>query len=447
MAKVAIFFCFIVGFTANCSNNTVPDAARTQVQGEVNAAPNGKGTPASPPTSASSPLSRGPRSEREAGHVEAEQRKGPGERATQPAAYETTTYLPQLSGKRIALVVNQTSTIGETHLVDSLQRLGLNLVKIFAPEHGFRGAADAGASIKDGKDQPSGLPIKSLYGKNKKPSAQDLANVDVLLFDIQDVGARFYTYISTLFYVMEAAAAHGKQVMVLDRPNPNGHLIDGPVRQPEFRSFVGIAPIPVAHGLTVGEFARMVNGEGWLPGGKQAYLTVIPMTDYDHHQAYELPIAPSPNLPNARSIYLYPSLCFFEGTAVSVGRGTRKQFQLYGHPKLSSGDIRFTPTPGPGSANPKLKGQLCRGHDLSKFPSAESRRPQLQLDYLISAYADLNAQGVDFFTNAKFFDLLAGTDELRKRIIAGNSAKAIRAGWAAELADYRTMRQQYLLYP
>lgn len=431
MAKVAIFFCFIIVFTANCSNNAIPDAARTQVQGELNTAPDGPKAPIEPP--ATSPF--------------LSPEEGPEESTLRPAAYETTTYLPQLQGKRIALVVNQTSTIGAVHLVDSLQRIGLNLKKIFAPEHGFRGAADAGASIKDGTDQRSGLPIKSLYGKNKKPSAQDLADIDVILFDIQDVGARFYTYISTLFYVMEAAATHGKQVMVLDRPNPNGHLIDGPVLQPGFSSFVGIAPIPVAHGLTVGEFARMVNGEGWLPNNLVAGLTVIPMKNYAHNLAYELPIAPSPNLPNARSIYLYPSLCFFEGTAVSVGRGTRKQFQLYGHPKLSSGDIRFTPTPGPGSANPKLKGQLCRGYDLSLMTHESTRQPQLRLDYLIDAYADLNAQGVDFFTNAEFFDLLAGTNELRQRIIAGDSAEAIRAGWAAELADYGIMRRKYLLYP
>ncbi|MCX8209627.1 MAG: DUF1343 domain-containing protein [Lewinella sp.] len=417
MAKVLIFSVFLAALTANCGNNGTSNAAQTQVQSEQ--------------TKEQSEANNAPQDPTE----------------LRPAAWETADYLPQLSGKRIALLVNQTSTIGDTHLVDSLQSMGLKLVKIFAPEHGFRGAADAGASIKDGVDQQSGLPIKSLYGKNKKPSAQDLADIDVILFDIQDVGARFYTYISTLFYVMEAAATHGKQVMVLDRPNPNGHLIDGPVLKPAFSSFVGIAPIPVAHGLTVGEFARMVNGEGWIPGGKQANLTVIPMKNYAHNQPYLLPIAPSPNLPNNRSIYLYPSLCFFEGTAVSVGRGTRKQFQLYGHPKFSAGDIRFTPTPGPGSAAPKLKGQLCRGFDLTLMPTAAAHRPTLQLDYLVNAYNDLNDQDMTFFTRPDFFDLLAGTDELRKRIIAGDSAEAIRAGWAAELADYRVMRSRYTLYP
>lgn len=416
MAKVAIFFCFIVGLTANCSNNNVSSAARTQVQGERTGEQSEVNTaPMAPPE-------------------------------LRPAARETAEYVPLLRGERIALVVNHTSTIGDVHLVDSLQSLGLQLVKIFAPEHGFRGAADAGATIRDGVDQQSGLPIKSLYGKNKKPSAEDLADVDLILFDIQDVGARFYTYISTLFYVMEAASSHGKRVMVLDRPNPNGHLIDGPVLKPGFSSFVGIAPIPVAHGLTVGEFARMVNGEGWLPGNLRTDLTVIPMKNYAHELPYELPVAPSPNLPNARSVYLYPSLCFFEGTAVSVGRGTRKQFQLYGHPRFSAGNIRFTPTPGPGSANPKLEGQLCRGFDLTLLSPEETRRPSLQLDYLVNAHQDLKEQGVDFFTRADFFDLLAGTDELRLRISAGDSAEAIRAGWAADLADYRVLRSKYLLY-
>jgi uncharacterized protein YbbC (DUF1343 family) len=364
-----------------------------------------------------------------------------------PAAYETASYIPRLRGKRLALVVNQTSTIGATHLVDSLQSLGLDLRKIFAPEHGFRDMADAGATIQDGRDQRSGLPIKSLYSKDKKPSAADLADVDVILFDIQDVGVRFYTYISTLFYVLEAAAEYGKEVMVLDRPNPNGHIVDGPVLDPDFASFVGIAPIPVLHGLTVGEFARMVNGEGWLPGGQQAALTLVPMPGYAHDQVYELPIAPSPNLPNQRSIYRYPGLCFFEGTAVSIGRGTNRQFQVYGHPAFRSGDIRFTPTPGPGSSDPKLKGEVCRGFDLTRLTTEQSRQTTLPIAPLLDAYNDLNGQGIAFFTRPDFFDLLAGTDELRNRIIAGDTPDQIRAGWAAKLADYRVMRRRYLLYP
>lgn len=415
MAKVGIFFCFLLAFTSNCSNSVVSDQARTQVQGEV---------------------------AEEQAQVTTEPV------AARPAAWETETYVPQLLGKRLALVVNQTSTIGTTHLVDSLQSRGLDLVKIFAPEHGFRGAADAGATIADGRDVRSGLPIKSLYGKNKKPSATDLADIDMILFDIQDVGARFYTYISTLYYVMEAAAEQGKTVIVLDRPNPNGHYIAGrTLDYPKFRSFIGIAPIPVVHGMTVGEFARMVNGEGWLAGGIEAKLKVITMPGYDRQQAYVLPIPPSPNLPNQHSIYLYPSLCFFEGTAVSVGRGTRKQFQLYGHPKLRYGDIRFTPTPGPGSADPKLNGELCRGVDLSKVSLEELRQAKWQLDHLIRAYQDLTDQGVEFFTRPDFFDLLAGGPELRTMIENGNQVPQILAGIADNTTAFAQQRAPYLLYP
>jgi uncharacterized protein YbbC (DUF1343 family) len=353
-----------------------------------------------------------------------------------------------LKGKRLALVVNQTSTIGNTHVVDSLQSLGLDLIKIFAPEHGFRGDADDGATIADGKDVRSGLPIKSLYGKNKKPSTSDLADIDVVIFDIQDVGARFYTYISTLYYVMEAAAEQGKTVMVLDRPNPNGHYTAGrTLNYPSARSFIGIAPIPVVHGMTVGEFAQMVNGEGWLAGGVKANLEVITMPGYDHQQAYELPIAPSPNLPSQHSIYLYPSLCFFEGTAVSIGRGTRKQFQLYGHPKLRYGDIRFTPTPGPGSAHPKLDGELCRGVDLSKISLEELREAEWQLDYLLRAYQDLTEQGIEFFTRPDHFDLLAGGSELRNMIKNGSQVQEILASIADNTAAFTQQRAPYLLYP
>ncbi|WP_211217432.1 exo-beta-N-acetylmuramidase NamZ family protein [Neolewinella persica] len=421
MAKVGIFFCFLLAITANCSNSVVSDQARTQVQ---------------PPLS--SPGGSVPKGE----EVKEQGEKG------RPAAWETGTYVPMLMGKRLALVVNQTSTIGSTHLVDSLQSLGLDLKKIFAPEHGFRGAADAGATIADGRDVRSGLPIKSLYGKNKKPSAADLADIDVVLFDIQDVGARFYTYISTLYYVMEAAAEQGKTVMVLDRPNPNGHYTAGrTLDYPEARSFIGIAPIPVVHGMTVGEFARMVNGEGWLVGGVRAKLEVITMPGYDHQQVYDLPIPPSPNLPNQHSIYLYPSLCFFEGTAVSVGRGTRKQFQLYGHPKLRYGDIRFTPTPGPGSADPKLNGELCRGVDLSKMSLEELRQAEWQLDHLIRAYQDLTEQGIKFFTRPDHFDLLAGGPELRTMIENGNQAHQIQASITDNITAFGQQRAPYLLYP
>ncbi|WP_232826513.1 exo-beta-N-acetylmuramidase NamZ domain-containing protein [Lewinella sp. IMCC34183] len=362
-----------------------------------------------------------------------------------PAAHHPESYLGHLRGKRLGLVVNQTSTVGATHLVDTLLGLGLDVQRIFAPEHGFRGEADAGAKITDGRDPRTGLPIKSLYGSNKKPSREDLADLDLIVFDIQDVGVRFYTYISTLHYVMESAARYGKPVLILDRPNPNGQLIDGPVRQAGFESFVGLDPIPVAHGLTVGEYGRMVNGEGWLGEGLTCDLTVIPCPGYTHDAAYELPVPPSPNLPNQRSIYLYPSLCFFEGTALSVGRGTSKQFQLYGHPQLTGPDT-FTPRPGPGASDPKLNGETCHGYDLTARPAAAYRADRLDLGPLLASYRDLSGKGVEFFTRADFFDLLAGTDTFREQILAGRSEADIRAGWAAGLADYRVMRQKYLLY-
>lgn len=425
MAKVYIIFCFLLTFASNCGKTSsvavTGEGAQTQVQGPPT------GAPLQPPK----------------GEVEEQS-------SLRPAAWETQAYLPKLRGQRIALVVNQTSTIGDVHLADSLQQLGLDIRKIFAPEHGFRGSADAGDVIKDGRDVRTGLPIKSLYGKSKKPSAADLADVDVVVFDIQDVGARFYTYISTLFYVMESAARYGTKVMVLDRPNPNGHYIAGPYLQEGYESFVGITTIPVVHGLTVGEFALMVKGEGLLPErwlNSKLELEVITMPGYTHQSIYELPIAPSPNLPNARSIYLYPSLCFFEGTALSVGRGTKRQFQLYGHPKLRYGDIRFTPTPGPGSANPKLKGELCRGVDLSQLSMTEARHHGIQYQLLIDAYRDLTDQGVTFFTRPDFFDLLAGGPRLREMIEAGDSAEKILTIFKPELAAFDRQRQPYLLYP
>ncbi len=363
-----------------------------------------------------------------------------------PAAYHPDSYLSHLQGKRLGLVVNQTSTVGATHLVDTLLSLGMDVQRIFAPEHGFRGEADAGAKITDGTDPRTGLTIKSLYGSNKKPSQEDLADLDLIVFDIQDVGVRFYTYISTLHYVMESAARYGKPVLILDRPNPNGQLIDGPIRQPGFESFVGLDPIPVAHGLTVGEYGRMVNGEGWLGEGLTCDLTVIPCPGYTHDAVYELPVAPSPNLPNQRSIYLYPSLCFFEGTALSVGRGTNKQFQLYGHPRLDGPDT-FTPRPGPGAADPKLNGETCHGYDLTNRPAEDCRADRLDLAPVLNSYGDLTDKGVEFFTRPDFFDLLAGTDEFRKMIVAGKSEAVIRGSWAAGLQEYRTMRAGYLLYP
>ncbi|MGB3801089.1 MAG: DUF1343 domain-containing protein [Lewinella sp.] len=417
MAKVYLIICFAFLLTANCFKSG-GDPGATQVS--------------TPPADVATQTEAG--------------QGFPTALPPAPAAQNPAAYLPLLQGKRLGLVVNQTSTVGATHLVDTLLALGQEVQIIFAPEHGFRGDADAGAQIADGTDTRTGLAIKSLYGSNKKPSAQDLANVDLIVFDIQDVGARFYTYISTLHYVMESAARYGKPVVILDRPNPNGHYIDGPIRKPGFESFVGLDPIPVVHGLTVGEYGQMVNGEGWLGEGLLCDLTVVPCENYRHDSVYELPVAPSPNLPNQRSIYLYPSLCFFEGTALSVGRGTDKQFQIYGHPELE-GPFTFTPAPGPGAANPKLNGETCHGFDLTEETADTWRQNQLDLRPLLDTYQQLTDDGVDFFTRADFFDLLAGTDALREMIVAGASESEIRDSWAEELAAYRTMRGDYLLYP
>lgn len=354
-------------------------------------------------------------------------------------------YLPLLEGKRIGMVVNQSSQILGRHLVDILQEKGLDIKKIFALEHGFRGTADAGTTFSNTVDDKSGLPIVSLYGKSKKLKGADLADIDLILFDIQDVGARFYTYISSLHYIMQGAAKNGKSVMILDRPNPNGYYVDGPILDPNFSSFIGMHPIPVVHGMTIGEYGRMINGQGWLESGIQAALTVIPCANYTRDMRYTLPIKPSPNLPNEVSILLYPSLCFFEGTIVSIGRGTNTQFQIYGHPKMQ-GDYQFTPRPGPGSKTPKLDGKSCRGFNLSNI-SLDSIRTEegLNLDYLLAAHQELQQE--NFFDRPDFFDLLAGSDLLRKQIVAGKTAAEIKASWQAGLQDFKTMRQPYLLYP
>ena len=414
MTKVYLLICFSLTLTANCFKSGA-DA----------------GAAANPQTTAEA---------RQGG----EALRGPADDL--PAAYHPEKYLDKLRGKKLALVVNQTSTVGATHLVDTLVALGQDIRKIMAPEHGFRGEADAGAHVEDDVDVRTGIPIRSIYGSNKKPSAEDLADIDLIVFDIQDVGARFYTYISTLHYVMESAARYGKPVLILDRPNPNGHYTDGGIRKPGFESFVSLDPVPIVHGLTMGEYGRMVNGEGWLGDGLECDLEVIACPGYTHRTPYELPIAPSPNLPNQRSILLYPSLCFFEGTALSLGRGTDKQFQLYGHPRLD-GPYTFTPRPGPGSAHPKLAGQECHGFDLSTEPAAAYRIDFIDLGPLLDSYAELTAKGVEFFTRPEHFDLLAGSDQLRKQIVAGASEETIRASWEADLAAYRELREQYLLYP
>lgn len=358
--------------------------------------------------------------------------------------------LPELlrltKGKRIALVANQTTLVGSTHLLDTLCAIGLKPKALFAPEHGFRGKADAGETIKNGKDVRTGVPIISLYGKNKKPTAQQLSGIDLVVFDIQDVGARFYTYISTLYYVMQACAENHKEVVVLDRPNPCDY-IDGPIRKPKFKSFVGMLPIPVLHGCTMGELAGMINGEGWLGNGLHCRLNVIKMKEWKHGQPYSLPIKPSPNLPNDQSIALYASLCLFEATSVSVGRGTYFPFQVIGSPDLPADKytFEFTPKALPGfDKNPLHKNTLCHGLDLrhAEAPAGFS------LKYVLQAYQAYKKQGktAKFLTRPNWFDLLMGTDQVRKAMLAGKSEEEIRATWQDELKRYKETRKKYLLY-
>lgn len=363
-------------------------------------------------------------------------------------AMRTELYLGELGSKNVGVVANQTSLIGKTHIVDSLLALGVHVRKVFAPEHGFRGDSGAGETIKDGRDTKTGLPLISLYGKNKKPSKEMIADLDVLLFDIQDVGTRFYTYISTMHYVMEAAAESGKKIIILDRPNPNGYYVDGPVLDPAYKSFVGMHPIPIVHGLTVGELAKMINGEKWLENRLTCDLMVIPCENYRHADFYELPVRPSPNLPNMAAVYLYPSLCWFEGTAVSVGRGTDKPFQVIGYPGNPSGKLKFTPKDIPGVAtDPPHEGRECTGHDLEEFGltfivTSKSLYP----DWLKATY-DQYPEKEKYFTSPDFFDKLAGSDRLRKQIIAGKSVGEIKKSWEADLKSYKILRKKYLLYP
>jgi len=355
-------------------------------------------------------------------------------------------YLPKLKDKRIALLVNQTSMVGNTHLADTLLAQGVQITKIFAPEHGFRGEADAGAKIEDGKDPKTGISIISLYGSKRKPGTADLAGIDMVVFDIQDVGARFYTYISTMSYVMEACAENDLPFLVLDRPNPNGHYVDGPILETQYNSFVGLHSVPIVHGMTVAEYARMANEQGWLANGIQCDLQWVTCENYDHNTFYELPVRPSPNLPNMRSIYLYPSICFFEGTEVSVGRGTDKQFQVLGHPEFPEKDFQFTPQPMFGAQYPKHEGKVCYGYDLTKLDNTYlQQQKQLDLSYLLDFYTQL-PNSERFFLKNLFFDKLAGTADLRKQIIAGLSESAIRDSWEPKLSDFKIMREKYLLY-
>jgi len=363
-------------------------------------------------------------------------------------AEQTNRYFPLLQHKKVAVCFNPTSVIGSIHLVDTLLSANINIVKIFAPEHGFRGEAEAGAVIQSAIDQKSGIPIISLYGKNKKPTPEQLRNVDIILFDMQDVGCRFFTYISTLHYVMEAAAVAKTVVLILDRPNPNGYFTDGPVLEEKYKSFVGMHPVPVVHGMTIGEYAQMINGEKWLEDNLVCELQIIECKNYTHSSRYSLPIKPSPNLGSDEAIYLYPSLCLFEGTDISLGRGTATPFQVFGHPDLTIGDYYFTPEPIKGvSENPPQKGKKCRGFNLTNEAKSNLQgNNSVNLSYLITAYKHFPKE-MKFFTSPDFFDKLAGNSTLRWQIINGRTEEEIRASWQPALDNFKKTRSKYLIYP
>ncbi len=357
----------------------------------------------------------------------------------------TQIYLPLLLGKKIAVVTNHASRIGKTHIVDSLKSLKVNVVKIFSPEHGFRGKADAGEKIKNNVDSKTQLPVISLYGNHKKPTTEDFSGIDIVVFDLQDVGVRFYTYISTLTYVMEACAENNIPLIVLDRPNPNGFYIDGPILEPAFKSFVGLHPVPVVYGMTIGEYAKMVNGEGWLENNQVCDLTVVPLKDYSHNMIIELPAKPSPNLPNWESVYLYPSLCFLEGTIMSVGRGTDFPFQVFGHPDFMLGSFLFTPQPNEGSKHPKYEGKQCNGSNVIGYANNYKNNPQqINLSYLINTYNMMKLRSDDYFND--YFNTLAGNDKLQKQIKAGMTEKDIRETWRESLEAFKKIRARYLMY-
>lgn len=369
----------------------------------------------------------------------------PAQEAVLPGAYRFSEYLPLLQNKKVGVLVNQTSEVNGVLLPDTLLKLGVEVVKIFSPEHGFRGDADAGAQIKDGTDAQTGLPVISLYGRNKKPTAVQMQGIDVMIYDIQDVGARFYTYISTLEYMMEACAEAKVPLIVLDRPDPLGWIVDGPVLDTAFRSFVGRQPIPVVYGMTPGEYARMLIGEGWLSSTAPS-LTVITCKNYGHDSRYRLPVMPSPNLKNMAAIYLYPSLCLFEGTAISVGRGTPYPFQQFGHPDLTNLPDSFQPKAMPGATQPKLEGQICHARILAQNDSEALSliRNRMQIKWLLEAYHSFPDKA-NFFNN--FFNTLAGTDQLQQQIIAGKTEAEIRESWQPQLQAFKKIRVRYLLYP
>ena len=397
-----------------------------------------------------------------------------------PGAERMELYLPLLRGKAVAIFANQTSRVGGIHLVDTLLKRGVSIKKIFAPEHGFRGASDAGENISNARDPVTGIPIVSLYGTKDKPSPSDLSDIDIMLYDIQDVGVRFYTYISSFQKFLEAAVENNRPLLVLDRPNPNGFYVDGPVLDPRFKSFVGMQPIPVVYGMTIGEYGKMLIGEKWLDasvagnlntihaireaenkidsivrkqrnydvgfGGSDFQLLVIPCEHYTHKSRYILPLSPSPNLPNMQAVYLYPSICFFEGTVVSLGRGTDKPFQQFGHPSFPSNFHHFVPRSVPGAKNPPLLNQVCYGYDLSKIDAVRELNNHLQLKWLQLAYR-LFPVKEDFFLPSYYFNKLAGNDQLMEQIRAGTPEAEIRKSWEPGLNHFKSIRKKYLIYP
>ena len=364
--------------------------------------------------------------------------------AVKMGAENTEYYYPLLKNKRIAVMSNNTAMVGDIHLVDMLVKDGVNLTAIFAPEHGFRGTADAGEHVSSTVDETTGIPILSLYdGKDRKPSDESMKLFDMMLIDIQDVGLRFYTYYITMCRLMDVCAEHGKKLIVLDRPNPNGHYVDGPILDMKHKSGVGWLPIPVVHGMTFGELAMMINGERWLPEGRVCDLAVAKCSNYTHQTLYQLPIAPSPNLPNMKSIYLYPATCLFEGTILSLGRGTDFPFQVYGHPDMKGYSFSFTPRSVPGAKNPPLLNRLCHGVDLRNVPDKEIWEKGFDLSYIIDAYNNMKI-GDKFFTS--FFELLVGVDYIRPMIKEGKSAAEIREMWKDDVTKFKVQRRKYLLY-
>lgn len=361
-----------------------------------------------------------------------------------PGAFDTVRYLPELKGKKIGVVAHQASLIYNSgvqqHLVDVLLEKKIDIKGVFAPEHGFRGTADAGEKIDDIKDPKTQLKIYSLYGKNRKPSSEQLEGIELMVFDLQDVGVRFFTYLSTLHYVMEACAEQDIPLLILDRPNPNSDYVDGPVLDLENSSFVGMHPVPIVYGMTIGEYAKMINGEGWLANGVSCNLQIITIQNYTHLTSYELPVRPSPNLPNAQAVALYPSLCLLEPTVISVGRGTNYQFQIYGHPLLPKNQFSFTPKPNFGSKNPKQNGIRCFGTDLTQIP----RPKKLEISWLLDAYTNFPEKNT-FFKQG--FERISGVSILRKQIEQGISEIEIRKSWKNNLLDFKKIRAKYLIYP